>query len=321
MKTSKKKTGIIIGIVCAVLAVAVLVGAMGAAPAASSDNYDSYDSSFLSYKTKTSSGLGGVFNNWSTISARNALDYSISDSLETELRRADRAEIANAGVSLQTKMYEACTAAIKAKLMELEGYFDAYDEDNYQSGRQAHIIARVPSKKLDAFLDSFPEYATVLSQSKNYADVTDTLIDTESKKKALEAERDALLELIKQANNVDEVMRVQQRLSDVRSDLESYLKKLQDLQNQIAYSTVEIYVSEVDRIQAPSQKFGDLAGTGFLTSIKRIGAGFRNFTLWLIAAIPYLVILAIPVTVGALLLRRTLKKRRQNKEAKAAVQE
>jgi len=316
---SKKttKTGMIVGIVCAALAVAVLIGSMGVG---SSDGIQNFDGSYLSYRT--SSGFGGALNNWASVAATNAFNVS-GGNMGGEHDRydyGDRIVVANAGVSLQTKMYDACAAAIKAKLAELGGRADAWDEENYQSGRQAAIVARVPGKKLDAFLDSLPEYATVMSQSKNFSDVTDTLIDTESKREALEAEKEALLKLFDQAGNVDEAMRVQQRLSQVRGDLESYLKTLQSLQSQVEYSTVQIWISEVDRISTPSQSFGDLAGSGFLNSIKRIGAGLRNFTLWLIAAIPYLVILAIPATVGVLLLRRSMKKRRANKQAKEAVQ-
>jgi len=313
MKSTKKRTGMIIGIACAVLAVAVLIGSMGAtAPSGVQTNNFS-----------PSVRGGGLFN-WSTLTTRNTFDalgrdpeangdavYTTSDG---------RVNIGNASVSLQTKTYDACTAAIKAKLKELEGRCDAYDEQNYQSGRQATIIARVPGKKLDAFLDSLGASAAVVSKTVSFSDVTDTLIDTESKKKALEAERDALLKLIDQATNVDEVMRVQQRLSQVRGELEGYLKTLQSLKSQVEYSTVEIFVSEVDSISTPSQKFGDLAGTGFLSSIKRIGAGVRNFALWLIAAIPYLALLAVPAAVGALLLRRAAKRRRAKSQAKAAIQ-
>ena len=309
MKTNKRKTGMIIGIVCAVLAVAVLIGSMGSY---TQRKTNAFDGSYLSYAT-TSSGLGGMFSNWGGGSVANALNV-------TGLEVGDRLEIANASVSLQTKMYDACTAAIKAKLKELEGRSDAYDEQNYQSGRQATIVARVPTKKLDAFLDSLGDNAVITSRTVSYSDVTDSFIDTESKKRALEAEQEALLELIGQANNVDEVMRVRQRLSEVHGELESYLKTLQNLQSQVEYSTVQIWVSEVDRISTPSQRFSALASSGFVGSVKNIGAGFRNFALWLIAAVPYLALLAIPATVGALLLRRAAKKRRANKETKAANQ-
>jgi len=301
----KKKTGIIIGIVCSAVAVAVLIGSMGAgAPHSSGDGYYYNDYS-----------NGSFFQNFASnynISLTNAL----GNSLHEHSGEDDRAVIANAGISLQTKMYDACTAALKAKLKELEGYAEVYNEENYESGRQARILARVPSKKLDVFLDSLAENAVVIRKTSSFSDVTDTLIDTESKKKALETERDALLKLMDRADNIDEIIRVQNRLSDVRGDLESYLKKLQDLKSQMAYSSVEITISEVDRISTPSQKFGALASSGFLNSVKRIGAGFRNFALWMIAAVPYLVLLAVPVTVGAILLKRSHKKRAEKRAAR-----
>jgi len=323
MKPTRKKTGLIIGGVCAAQAVGVLICSLGGGSVrvGNASAYSNY---------QASSNRLGLFGNWfdGGISKVNHMDNASPTNFDGEYDADEyvdgenlRAVVANASVSLQTRTYDACTAALKAKLQALEGYADTYNEENYQSGRQAYIVARVPSKKLDAFVDSLAEHAVVLSKNVSFSDVTKDLIDTESKKLALEAERDALLQLMEKTDYVDGIIQVQQRLSVVRSDLESYLKQLQELKNQTEYSTISISLSEVDRISAPSQKFGAQAGSGFLNSIKRIGAGFRNFALWLIAAVPYLALLAVPAIVAAVLLKRAGKKRAAKKAQKRAARE
>jgi len=222
--------------------------------------------------------------------------------------------IARANVTVQTKAYDAFTAALKAGLKAMGGYTDAYNEWNFDSDRRADITARVPSEKLDAFLDSLEANGTIMSRSVTTTDVTDEMIETGSKKEALIAEEKALLAILEKATTVEDIIRVQDRLSNVRADLESYSRRLQSLQNQVNYSTVSISVSEVNRITTPTQKFSALASSGFLASLRDIGSGLRNFALWFIGAIPWLVVLAVPAALLIWIVRRA----RKNKKAKKA---
>ncbi|MCL2298585.1 MAG: DUF4349 domain-containing protein, partial [Firmicutes bacterium] len=237
-----------------------------------------------------------------------------SDSLEKGGVQDGRFVIATANISIQTKTYDAFSAALKAELKAMGGYTNAFDERNYDSDRHASVTARVPSQKLDAFLDSLEKNGTVISRSINTADVTDEMIETGSKKEALQAEEKALLAILEKAQTVEDIIRVQDRLSNVRADLESYSRRLQSLQNQVAYSTVNIEVQEVNRITVPTQRFGALASSGFLASLRNIGTGLRNFALWFIGAIPWLVLLAVPTVLVIWFARR----RRRNKKAKKA---
>jgi len=222
--------------------------------------------------------------------------------------------IATASITIQTKTYDAFSAALRAQLKALGGYTNSFDEWNYDSDRHASVVARVPSQKLDAFLDSLEANGTVISRSVNTADVTDEMIETGSRKEALMNEEAALLDILKKAQTVEDIITVQDRLSWVRSDLQSYSQKLQSLQNRVNYSTVNIDVQEVNRITTPTQKFGALASSGFLGSLRDIGRGLRNFALGFIGAVPYLVMLALP----AFFLVWFIRSRRRNKKAKKA---
>ncbi|MDR2687411.1 MAG: DUF4349 domain-containing protein, partial [Oscillospiraceae bacterium] len=195
---------------------------------------------------------------------------------------------------------------------------NSFDESNYDSDRYASIVARVPSEKLGAFLDTLEKNGTVMSRSRDRADVTDEMIETGSRKQALQAEEKALLAILEKAQNVEDIIRVQDRLSNVRAELQAYSQKLQSLQNQVSYSTVNIDVREVNRITKPTQKFGALASSGFLGSLREIGQGLRNFALWFIGAIPYLVMLALPAALLVIVLRRVRRNRRAKKAARNA---
>ena len=221
--------------------------------------------------------------------------------------------IARAEISIQTKTYDAFTAALKAGLKAMGGYTDSYDEWNFDTDRRASITARVPSQKLDAFLESLEENGTVMSRSVTTTDVTDEMIETGSKKEALKNEETALLAILEKAQTVEDIIRVQDRLTNVRAELQAYSQKLQSLTNQVNYSAVQLEVREVERITKSQQKFGALASSGFLGSLREIGQGLLNFALWFISAIPYLVMLALPAAILVIVIRRVRRNRRAKK--------
>lgn len=242
-----------------------------------------------------------------TTTARNLADYMKKGASEIS-EEPGRYFVANAQMEIQTKTYDAFSSGLKATLKALGGYTQGYEEYNYDT-RSASITVRVPAAKLTAFMESLKENGTVVSENVVYADVTDEMIETGSRKKALEAEEAALLAILEKAKTVEDIITVQDRISRVRGDLESYLQKLQKLSGEVEYSTVQISVREVSRISALKQSFGALASAGFLSSVKGIGAGLRGFAIWFIGAIPYLALLAAMIVPLALLLKRRKTKK------------
>jgi len=233
----------------------------------------------------------------------------------TRTAGGDRFLIANARVDIQTRAYDAFSSAMRDMLRELEGYIETYEEYNYDHGRWLNAVVRVPANKLDAFLESLEEHGTVISRSVDFSDVTDTMIDTGSRLRALQAEEEALLAVLEDARSVDDIIRVRDRLARVRGEIESYTRRLQSLHSQVDYSTVRMNVSEVDRIQTPTARFLPSAGSNFVLSIQNIGVGFRNFALWLFGAVPYFVLVAMIAVPAAVLVKRARKRKKAKKAA------
>jgi len=324
----KPKIRRIVTILACALAVVLLLGALlvGFAAKSADSLVAPGDSSFLSYngdylreattEAQTMPAAWRLDGDYGNIAYSNAAKQvtGVTTAGSGGNPEDGRFVIVRADITLQTKTYDAFIAALKADLKTMGGYTNSFDEWNYDSGRHASLIARVPSQQHDIFMENLAKNGTVVNVSSARPDVTDEMIETGSRKEAYKAEESALLAILEKAQSVEDIIRVQDRLSVVRAELESYSRKLQSLQNQVEYSTVNIDVQEVNRITTPTQKFGALASSGFLGSLRDIGSGLRNFALWFIGAIPYLVMLAVPVTVFALLFRRW----RRNKRAKKA---
>ncbi len=119
---------------------------------------------------------------------------------------------------------------------------------DYSSSRSASYTLRIPSDKLDEFIDVVETLGNVTYKNESVDDVTLRYVDVDSHKKALETEQERLLALLEKAENVEDIITIENRLSDVRYELENYEIQIRLLDNQIDYSTVYVDISEVSRV-------------------------------------------------------------------------
>ena len=95
--------------------------------------------------------------------------------------------------------------------------------------RYADLTLRIPVEKLAEFTAAVNSLSNVVSSSRNTEDVTLQYVDTESRVKTLETERDRLLELMEQAETMSDLLEIESRLTEVRGELERYASQLKVL--------------------------------------------------------------------------------------------
>lgn len=144
------------------------------------------------------------------------------------------------------------------------------------------------------------------SRSENVQDVTLTYVDLQSHRDALQTEQERLLQLLEQAESIEDIITIEQRLSDVRYQLESMESQLRSYDNQVDYSTVYLYIDEVE-VYTPVEEetTWERISAGFMDSLKSIGEGIKEAAIWFVIHIPYLVIWAIVIVIIVLILKRS----------------
>lgn len=218
-------------------------------------------------------------------------------------------------VNIQTKEFDEVLSGIQSKVQELGGYIEHSSLDGgsaYYSNynRYSSLTVRIPSDQLDQFIENVKESANVTYISESTEDITLQYVDVESRKIALETERDRLLELLEQASSVEDLITINSRLSEVRYQLESYASTLRTLDNQVDYSTVHINIDEVDRENKVEPKtFWEEVKDDFGDSVYGIGRDIRNFAIWFLGSSPYLVIWAVVIAAVIVMLKVIGKKK------------
>ena len=165
--------------------------------------------------------------------------------------------------------------------------------------RYAYYTVRVPVENYRTFLADVGEAGSVLDISETAENITSSYIDVQARLSALETQRDRLNDLADQAETTADLLEIESQLSEVQYQLENYTRQLRSMDQQITYSTVDIYLREV-AVLTPTgvtfiERIADAFGSGW--------GAFVGFVQGLIIALVYLWPVVLLVVVIVLLVR------------------
>lgn len=238
------------------------------------------------------------------------------------VQQSQRKLIKTVDLNVETESYDTLVAGLESQIAELGGYieyqyqYNGSGYSNYVETRHANMQIRIPVNRLEEFIVRVGEQSNITNKEERVEDVTLRYVDLESHKNALLTEQERLLDLLTVAETVEDIITIEQRLSDVRYQLESMESQLRTLDNQIDYSTINLYIREVKRLTPTQEKtVWDKIKNGFSESIYNIGHGFVNFFIWFVVNIPYIVIWAVVLFVAFLIIKAIVKKKKLRKSA------
>ena len=193
---------------------------------------------------------------------------------------------------------------VKAIAQQQQGdLLDLRDEipTDSDSHRTASAQIRVPQAKLDAALQSLKALGSLDRQSITAEDVSTQLVDSQARLKNLRKTETTLLEIMGRSGGVSDVLKVAQELSNVRNQVEQITAQLTALQNQVAYSSIQLNLVEVS-VSGRSQP---AVGAQLNNTWESATSSFGKFTvdllqlgIWLMVYSPYWLVLGAIATFG-----------------------
>ena len=180
---------------------------------------------------------------------------------------------------------------------------------SYEGNRYADFTIRVPSEKSGGFADFVSDNSTVTNKEIVTDDVTLTYVDMESRVSALETEKASLEKLLAEAEVLEDIIKIQDRLTDVIYEIESNKSQLRTYDNLIEYTTVGICVREVERVSIiEEQTAWEEIGTRLSDSVRNIGNGCVDIFIFIIGNLPYFAIVGIVAVVAFTVVKKVKKK-------------
>lgn len=255
-------------------------------------------------------GPGGTFTDSSGLNS--ASNAAAAETISRKLIRTVR-------LNVETDTFDDLLNGLQQQIAALGGYVEQSDISgvsltyrNEPSRRSASITARVPSNQLNQFVSVVEESGNVIFKSESTEDVTLRYSDLESRKKSLTIEQERIWELLEKADTLEAVITLEERLSEIRYELESMESQLRLYDNQVDYSTIYININEVtDFTPVAPETTGQQIKREFLMNLRSVGNALTSLLILLITTVPVWFPLLIIVAVITMIVKRRKKKPEQ----------
>ena len=267
-------------------------------------------------QTQTASAPGSSYN----------YSYAVNDMAMGEAMAAEEAEYGLAPVPMPTNA-SAKTAGGEA---DSEPAADTPDKIIYSADVTVETTAfRIPSKRFQELMDSLSGLGNIPYSHIYTENVTAQYYDVQAHLKAYQTQETRLLEMMELAETVEDVIILEDRLTELRYKIESLQSSLNNWDRRVSYSTISLSVKEV-REYTPEEKVNPTYGEELLQALKdgleNAGEFLKNLLVFLVEVLPVLIILVPIIWLVVWLLRKLIRKltakaaarREKRRAAKAA---
>ena len=160
------------------------------------------------------------------------------------------------------------------------------------------------------FGDFVSENCAIVKESINTEDVTLNYVDTESRLAALRTEKASIEKLLASATDMNSIVLVYERLTQIIYEIESYEATLRTYDNLVDFATVTLDITEVERTAVGSgNSVWQRIGSNLSGNFRSIGRFFENACVWVASALPYIVMLAALALCTIVIIKRKSAKR------------
>ena len=227
-------------------------------------------------------------------------------------------------VEIETLDFDESVIRLRALVESSGGYIEnstVYGQ-SYQNSkrRSASFTVRIPVQQLEKTEEELAALGNVISSTANVTDITLTYADTAARVAALEAQRDSLLSMLQKAENLQDLLTIQDHLTDVEYQLESYASRLRLMDNQVEYSSISIYLDEVKILtEKEPESFGARLGKLFKESLEAVGTFFEDLALFLLGRLPIILVWGVVIAAVILIIRLIVRKNRKKRLSRPVV--
>lgn len=240
----------------------------------------------------------------------------------------DRMLIRYVTVSCETLQFTSLTTDIEAQVAALGGYIESksfYGTGNSGDLRHASYTIRVTSDALDQLVNQIGGSAIITNTTESTEDVTLSYTDMQARVESLRIEQETLNELLAQADNLDTILILQEELTNIRYQIESYESQMRVLQNLSTYSTLTLTIDEVLEEtpveEAHVKTYSEKMDEAFHNGLENVKEGLQDLGLSIaenaIGIGVKIILLAIAVVV-VIIVTKKIKKAKAKKAASVA---
>ena len=225
--------------------------------------------------------------------------------------------IRRASARLQTDDFSAAEAALNALVVEQGGYYESaavegggyYDRN---AARYGSYVIRVPRQAYDTFLSGVDGVGYVVSLNQSSEEIGEVYFDTEARLRTQQTKQTRLLALLEQAATMEDIIDLENALSEVEYQIEQYSSELRRYDSLVDYATIGVELYEVRRLSdgaGTADRLGTRISTALSEGAQGAGEALGNVIVWCAYHLIALLVLAAAAAVVLAVCLRRRKKR------------
>ena len=213
----------------------------------------------------------------------------VTDSVNyTSESNVERKLIVTVDIRINSKDVEKSYKSIENKVKEYNGYFDNVKKKK----NRYYLTIRIPKDNLNNFISFIEESEKIENKNISTQDVTDTYYDTDNRIKNREVLLEKLRNYLKEAKNIDEILKIEDRINTLTYEIERMKGNLQNLQSSIDYSRVTVNIQNQEAIKSNTNIYNKYLN--LISFLKEFFSGIIFFIVGFVAVgIPIVLILAL----------------------------
>lgn len=219
-------------------------------------------------------------------------------------------------VTLETTEYDRTRSEISALVEGYGGYFSSSSENGgntsggRRSSRYGEFTIRIPAEKLDEFISELGGKGNVISSNLTTDDVTESYYSYQSRLDALALQEQRILDMMEKADSLDYLIKLEDKLSQIRSEINELNYQLKYYDKSVDYSYVTVNLREViEYTEEPENNFISRLGNAITNTFIMFGEVLGEILIGIVWILPF----ALAAGAVALIIVISVKHRKKKK--------
>lgn len=180
------------------------------------------------------------------------------------------------------------------------------------------VTVRIPVASFDKGVEDMKSLGEVTSQNMSGQDVTEEYIDLDAQIKNLRATENQFLEIMKKAQDIEDILAVQKELTWVRGEIDRIDGRMKYLEKSADLSTLTVYLS-TDPNQLPVLDESDTwrpwaKVKEAARSLVDVGKGLVTLLIWVVIYVPFWLFLVFVIWLVVKGIKKIVHRRSEDKQ-------
>lgn len=231
--------------------------------------------------------------------------------------------IYSADATIETTEFDSTIAALSELIAQYDGFVESssistgnyYQKARGTASRNASYLIRIPSKHFFTLMGSLSTLGNVPYSHTYTENISAQYYDVQARLTAYKTQEARLLEMMAVAETVEDVILLEDRLSELRYNIENLQSTINNWDRQVSYSSISLQIEEVREYSPePDITYGQELWMALKDAIRDFGQFLKDLLVFIVSSLPTLICLGVLAVIFIPIVKKRRAKRKAKKE-------